>query len=796
MSVRKISLFILLFPLIINAKILSAQERPDFSITGKVIDQENRKPVEFASVAIYKMKDTSLVTGIITNVKGEFLLKNLPSGKYTIKSSFVGYQTNAINVEISGISLNLTEPICLSASAQSLNEIQVTANRNEKQISVEKTKINVAQNISAVSGNLTEVLKSQPALTIDGENNIYLRGNKNILILIDGVRTTLSTLNSIPTSNVGNIEIITNPDVKYDAEGTGGIINIVTKRKNISGMSGALSLNYGVDDRLNGGAALNYTKGIWDIGVNYNGKYEKSDIKSELRRELYSDNVFVGQTVKSIQTNKTHTLAFLINSKPTKKDLFSLGLKYMSPDINTYQVISGRQTNGDSPEVSFNRKNDVTFSRKTLESTLSYKKIFEKGKNELSLDASFSKTKGSRPAEYLIEEEFLQKSSGGGTPTNMTVQADYLKSVFKTAIVEVGLKGFSRWNNFNYYFYDFDKNTLEWNLNPNFSNNLEHREYVYSSYLMYSDTLFSNTFLKIGARVEYNTSEFTQKTNNEHISRNYLFPFPFLLLKHNIGKYQSLALSVNRRITRPTYPQLNPFIYVIDQMTYETGNKQLEPEVLDKIEFNHSLIKEKFQLRTNLFFSVTDKFISQVSMLSLPDKLILTYVNGDKQKRLGGDIDLSYRINRFISVNPAFSLFYTKSNGHYNEIDLSTDNFAWTGNVKTIVKPEKQSEIQLLLSYSSPVELPQFRLDNIYYADIALKRAFYGNRFLISLTMSDIFNTRNWDISSDNPVYKLDNHSKSQTRVFWVGLTYNFNSFKAKSAKNGDAESDSGVIRL
>jgi hypothetical protein len=796
MSLHKISLFILIFPLFLNTRPIAAQEKSNFSITGRVLDQERKQPIEFASIAIYKIPDTSLVTGIITNARGEFSLKNLPSGKYTIKSSFVGYQTNAFNVEITGSSLNLTDPICLSASAQSLNEIQVTANRNEKQITVEKTKINVAQNISTVSGNLTEVLKSQPAVTIDGENNIYLRGNKNILILIDGVPTTLSTLNSIPTSNVENIEIITNPDVKYDAEGTGGIINIVTKRKNISGTSGALSLNYGVDDRFNGGVALNYMKGIWDVGVNYNGKYERADIKSELTRDLYSDNVFVEQNVKSIQTNKTHTLAFLINSKPTKNDLFSLGLKYMSPDINTNQVISGMQTNDDSPEVSFNRKNDVTFSRKTLEGSLSYKKIFENGKNELSLNASFSKTKGSRPAEYLIEDELLQKSSGGGTPTNMTLQADYLKSVFKTAIVEIGLKGFSRWNNFNYYFYDFDKNTLKWNLNTNFSNNLEHREYVYSSYLMYSDTLFSNTFLKIGARVEYNTSEFTQKTNNEHISRNYLFPFPFLLLKHNIGKFQSVALSVNRRITRPTYPQLNPFIYVIDQMTYETGNKQLEPEVLDKIEFNHSLIKEKYQLRTNLYFSVADKFISQVSMLSVPDKLILTYVNGKKQKRLGGDIDLTYKINRYISVNPAFSLFYTKSNGYYNEIDLSTDNLAWTGNVKTIVKPEKQSEIQLLLSYSSPVELPQFRLNTIYYADIAVKRAFYGNRFSISLTMSDIFNTRNWEISSDNLVYKLDNRSKNQTRIFWVGLTYNFNSFKAKNAKNGDTESDSGVIKL
>lgn len=796
MTKRSSFLFAIFLFSILSVQISIAQQSINYSLAGKLLDRESKQPVEFASVAIYKMSDTSLVTGIITNAKGEFLLKNLPSGKYVIKSSFVGYQTNSMTIQIAGAPVNLSEPIYLSTSAMSLNEVQVTASRNEKQISVEKTKINVSQNISAVSGNVTEVLKSQSAVTIDGENNIYLRGNKNILILIDGVPTTLSSLNSIPTSNVENIEIITNPDVKYDAEGTGGIINIVTKRKNMSGVSGAFSLNYGVDERVNGGAALNYSKGIWDIGINYNVKYESADIKSALTRELYSDNVLVDQNVKSIQTNKTHTFAFLINSKPTKKDLFSLGFKYMSPDMNNNQDISGRQTKGDLPETSFNRKNDVTYSRKILEGTLSYKMIFEKGKNELSLDASFSKTKGSRPAEYYIEDELLQKSSGGGTPTNMTIQADYLKSLFKTGIVEVGLKGFSRWNNFNYYFYDLEETTHEWKLNPAFSNDLEHREYIYSSYLMYSDTLFRKTFFKIGARVEYNTSELIQLSNNERISRNYVFPFPYLLIKRNIDKFRSIALSVNRRITRPTYPQLNPFINVIDQMTYETGNKQLEPEVLDKIEFNYSLIKEKYQLRTNLYFSEAGNFISQVSMLSEPDKLILTYVNGDRQHKVGGDLDITYKFNNYVSVNPAISLFYTKSKGFYNEIDLSTDNLAWTGNVRTTIKPEKQTEIQLLLSYSSPIDLPQFRLNSIYYADVAVKRAFYGNRFSVSLTMSDIFNTRNWDISSDNLVYKLNNHSKSQTRILWVGLNYNFNSFKPGKFKNGENDNDGSVIKF
>jgi len=773
------------------------QEKKKYSVSGKLIDFSNNKPIEFASVAIYKIPDTVLITGSITNNKGEFVLRNISSGKYIIKSSFIGYQTNSISIEVFNSSVNLPEPIILIASAMSLNEVQVRSTLNERQISIEKTKINVAQNISSVSGNITEVLKSQSSVSIDAENNVYLRGNKNILILIDGIPTTVSTLNSIPASNVDNIEIITNPDVKYDSEGTGGIINIVTKRQNISGISGAASLNYGIYNRVNGGLSINYSKGIWNIGVNYNGKYEKSDIHSTLTRELYSQNILIDQNIHSIQTNPTQVIALSLNARPSKKDIFTFGFKYVRPKLNNSQTIVGQQSNNSLQDIYFNRKNDITFSRKTMESNIFYKKILENNKNEISFNASFSRTKGSRPAEYYIENELLQKSFGGGAPTNMTIQADYLKSLFKTGKMEFGLKGFSRWNSFNYYFFDLDTNLNQWNLNPAFSNDLEHQEYIYSSYLMYSDSLFKKLFYKVGARLEYNSSELIQKSINDKIYNEYTFPFPFLLITHRINKSQNIAFSINRRITRPIYPQLNPFVNVIDQMTYETGNKNLEPEIQDKIELNHSLIKEKFQFRSNLYYSTTNNFISQVSMLSVPDKLILTYVNGKTQNKIGSDLDISYQFSKTFSINPGISLFYSKSTGKYNEIDLTTNNIAWTGNIKTIFKPEKKTEIQLFINYNSPIELPQFILNEIYYADLAVKRLFFDNKLTVSLTLTDIFNTRNWEINSDNIIYKLNNYSKIETRILWIGLTYNFNSFKAaKPQKSGESENGGGVIRL
>jgi outer membrane receptor protein involved in Fe transport len=556
-------------------------------------------------------------------------------------------------------------------------------------------------------------------------------------------------------------------------------------------------LNYGYNNRINGGVNFNYKKGIWDIGFNYNGKYEKSVINSKLDRQLYSQSINVSQEIKSSQENEIHSAAFQISAKPDKKNLISLNVKGLLPDFFYSQLVSGSQQNDTLPEILFNRRNDITFKRQNIEGTLSYKKIFDKNKHEISFDASFSRTKGSRPAKYYIQNKLLQKSEGGGAPTNITFQVDYFKTLFKSGRMESGLKGFSRWNNFNYYFYDLDTLTDQWLSNIAYSNDLQHQEYIYSAYLMYSDSLFRKLYYKIGARFEYNTSELIQKSLNETINTEYFSPFPYLLLKHTISKTQSIALSVNRRITRPTYPQLNPFINVVDQMTYETGNKNLKPEIVDKAELNYSLVKEKFQFKTNVFVSTTTDFITQVSLLSVPDKLVVTYVNGDRQNKLGSDIDFAYKFNKIISINPAFSIFYVKSNGIYNEINLKTDNLAWTGNLKTIIKPDQKTEIQIFLNYNSPIALPQFNVSEIYYADIAVKRNILKNKLSVSLTLSDIFNTREWEIKSDNAVYKLYNYSKSESRILWIGLTYNFNSYKAnKPQKSEGSENDNGIIKL
>ncbi|MDP3148784.1 MAG: outer membrane beta-barrel protein [Ignavibacteria bacterium] len=793
-----LKLFNLLFAtLLLNAWIHSiSQTKNGYSFSGSLIDSVSTQPLEFASVAVYKSIDTSLVSGAITNANGEFSIKNLPSGKFVVRFSCIGFKTKTTQAEITNSSLTLTDPVLMINSLIYYNSVLITGQRNEKEVNIEKTKINVAQNFSSASGNITDILKSQSSISIDADNSIYLRGNSNILILLDGRPTTITTLNSIPASSVESIDIVTNPDAKYDAEGTGGIINIVMKNQSKEGLNGIITLNNGFYNRLNGGLSLNYSQSTWNVFFNYSGKYEKSDIHSNLTRELHTQSVYVEQELNSTQRTPTQTAALQLSAKPDN-NVISLGLKMTLPDVFNSQNILGRNVYDTLPEILFNRRNEVTFSRKIFESTLSYKKIFEKNKNEISFDAFFSRSKGSRPAEYFIENKMLQKSAGGGAPTNITMQIDYIKSVLSTGKIESGVKVFSRWNSFKYNFEDLDTVSNEWKTNLTFSNDLDHKEYIYSTYLMYSDSLYKQLFYKTGIRLEYNTSELIQRSINYQLNKEYFFPFPYLMIKYTIDKFQEAGLSLNRRITRPTYPQLNPVISVIDQMTYETGNKYLVPEVSDKAEFYYSIIKEKYQLSSKLFFSTTKDFITQVSLFSYPDKLILTNVNAERQNKIGGDFNASFKINKMFSMSPSLSVFYTKTSGKYNEIDLSTSSFAWAGNIKTIIKPEQETELQFILTYNSPVTLPQFKLGEIYYADISAKRNFFDKKLVLSLTLSDIFNTRKWNVNSENKVFNLNNSSKNDTRIFWIGISYNINAFtSSQPSKNEGVEGDNGIIKL
>lgn len=766
------------------------------SIKGIVVDTTTKQPIEYVSIAIYNSKNNTLISGTTTDRDGIFNISDIKIGKYILKSSSVGYKTRTKIIHVDSILAKNIDTIYLLGSSIQLADISITAHKNEKQVSIEKTKINVSQNALFSTGNVIDILKNQPSISIDADNKIYLRGSENLLILIDGHPTTLTSLSSIPSAGVENIEIISNPDAKYDAEGTAGIININTRKESLAGYSALGSFNYGIKNNYNGNIGISFSKNIWNFGLTYNLKNEQNNVSSSLTRELLLQQEIYQQSIASEIKNPVHSLNFNISMTP-KGYQISNNFKYFSNEITNLQEIIGNQTNRQNNfKQSYSRKNDISWTRKIYENSFSYKKFIEKGIEELSTEFIFSRTNGNRPANYYVNDIFQQKSEGGGNPTNTSLQIDYFKYIRNFGKIECGGKFFSRWNNFETKFYDKDTINNIWNINSQFSSDLKHKEYIYSSYIMYSDSLTKNFFYKVGLRSEYNTSDLKQNSTSEQIKTYNLILFPYLLLKYSLTKEQNIALAFSRRVTRPTYPQLNPVLLVHDQITYECGNKNLKYETTDKVEINYSITNNKYQISTGLFFNSTQNYITQISLLSSIKNLIVTYVNGSRSNKTGLLLDANYKFNNTFSIASSLSSLYSDFRGNYKEINLSNNSFSWTGNLNFSANFDAKTSMQFIFNYNSPTKLPQFDLSEIYYSDLTFKRTIYKS-INLNLTISDLFNTRKWEVKSSNSIYKLENSSKNNTRIYWIGISANFNSYKIfGNSQNNNNENNSSIIQL
>ena len=252
-----------------------------------------------------------------------------------------------------------------------LSGITVTGRAADKKVTVEKTSINPSASVTAATGSVLEVLRSSSAVTVDGSGQVSIRGNGNVLILVDGVPTTLDGLGSIPAANVQSIDIVTSPDAKYDAEGTGGIISITSKKQTQEAFTAMVSANY-----------MSYNVGRWGVRLNYNGRYEKDKIESELHRQILQSGNTLDQLIDADKKTTLHNIGLNVNYKLTKRDILTLDLKAGFPRMNNLQTMHNHyMTAGTASEKV--RQTDITFNREMLEGSLTYKHVFEPNKREV-----------------------------------------------------------------------------------------------------------------------------------------------------------------------------------------------------------------------------------------------------------------------------------------------------------------------------------------------------------------------------------------------------------------------------
>ncbi len=786
-------------------------------VYGKVIDKASKKPLSYASVAIYMtiMGKDSVVNGALSEENGDFSIGELPVGKVRVKISTLGYKEVSVvetltmpdNLEVDLGNIGMEEEILKTG------EVVITAEKSQVSIGIDKRVYNVDKNITAAGGTAEDVLKSVPSVTVDADGSAQIRNN-GATIYIDGKPTQLS-INQIPAAMIEQIEVMTNPSVKYDASITGGMINIVMKKNKKPGYNGFISVGVGTGNRYNGTANLNIKQGRFNVTTFYNGNIGGFPVK--------------GYTHKtSLDAAGNPTGYFDQNNLSTFRNSMQMGriaIDYSVNNRNTLTVSSnvmkGRFNVGDQQTFTFSDANKVKESsgERTIEpdnhfqnllSQLTWKKAFPKKGKEWTTDAIYAFGRRTNIADWtthsydaagtiILPDPELQKIDGGSKGNQMTFQSDFVNPINDHSKMEFGVKAFVENQHqimaLNYYNY----NTSEYINLPGVSQDITTKNAIYAAYFNYA-SIWKGIGYQAGLRYEQTTFSGTDSLYyKEHPNKpdsatfGYSFPkgtadlwkalFPAIYLSKKMGETGELQFNVTRKINRPNFRQLMPVIFMADRQNVTQGNPKLQPEFINTAELNYSKIVGNSNILSSVYYRLEENPIVGVAYPALYDSTILinTFTNGNFVHRYGFDNTFKTNLGKSWELTANVNVFslrvvtdqYNRQGWAANGKLIANYKFPDNASIKLHGKPFIKFSTQLLGNYESRQIMPQGYKKAIPFADFAFKAEAFK---VASLTFSvnDLFNSRKNITVFDQATYIQEIMRRRDARYFKVSLQFMF----------------------
>ncbi len=593
----KIRNFILFLALLLQSIAVFSQTG---KISGTVVDKTTQASIESADVTLLSGKDSVLIKGTSTDKDGKFEFTDVPYGQYVVKANLIGYSF----ANVRGITLSadkpdaVLDPIKLAAGTTTTEEILVESEKSAIQFEADKKVFNVGQNPINQSGSLVDVLKNIPSVSVDAEGNVSLRGNTDVKILVDGRpfgmegqnRATL--LEQIPANLIDNVEVITNPSSKYEAEGVSGIINIVLKKTKTFGYNGNVSLNAGTSDRYSGSLNLNLKNDKIQVFSNYNynlfnfkitGESERINSQSTTANLFTEDNTGNGRV-------KTHFLKGGIDYFIDQKNTLGFTATYQNTKRVRGELIDIYEYDVQNNPTSYSTSDyNADVSNYTLDLATNYTMKFKDQRQSFSTDIIYSAnnndengfTTNSYINPPLNPEEVKEFSKINDK--DFSVQSDYTHPFGTESKLETGFKIRYRDKENDYTNQKFDSVSNQYITDPNLSNDFKYNDLVNGVYAQYSSKISIFSW-QLGTRVEQTNTKSTLASTNLETKNDYIDFFPSANLSAQLAKTTELQLSYSRRIRRPSLGELNPFMNTSDPHNYFSGNPNLKPEYTDSYE--------------------------------------------------------------------------------------------------------------------------------------------------------------------------------------------------------------------
>ena len=770
-------------------------------IKGKVIDSSTKLPVVYANVSVFNSKDSSVVNGGVTNSKGEFVINGLKPGKYYSNISFIGYKTTIIknitmNNRNQAVELGILKIV---PSSIKLDAVVVSADKEMIVTNLDKQVINVDKDLVSSSGSAIDVMQNIPSIQIDIDGNISLRGNSNVTILIDGKPSGFAglsandVLSQIPATSIKSVEVVTNPSSKYDPDGTAGIINIVLKKRTNLGFNGVFNVNAGTGDKYNGTANFNYRTGdlnfFGDVGGRFN-KFNRTGLSDRVNT-FHSINPYLNQTNTSV--NNFNMGNFLLGADYLLDDFNTISgsIQYRKfNSTNTGDVSNYQLDSASTLENYFLNNTNGNRNVQGINYSLDYVRDFEEKDRKLTADImylDFAMNSASKTdVNYYLTNgnpSALLPTSINNTSVNgnklLIIQSDYENPFSQGNLLDVGFKSSIRNMAMDYNYFNYDPTQNIWTNNLQRSNNFAYKEQIHAIYAIYTGKIGDFKY-QGGLRGEYASTQSSIANSGITFSKSYYNIYPTVYFAYDFSPLDEFRINYSRRVDRPKPWNLNPFINYSDSLNLSQGNPNLMPQYTNSYEMGYSSFILNINVYASLFYKQTSGLITRISQLENNGVTLTTYQNIASQKNYGAELVGSGRVFSWWNYNANASYFRTDINDPQYVSGVSSYSYSWTARVNSTWKLDKTLAIQASYTYNSPTVTAQGRSDALYHTDLALKKDFMNGDLSVSLRASDIFNTMKFSGTTYGTGFTLFNEGKRDSRIYYLGISYNLNNYKQK----------------
>lgn len=788
-------------------------------IIGTVIDG-NTKTIESATITLLRAKDSSVVKMSVADKTGKYEFDAVSEGKYLVSISAVGHNKGfSETFDISSTnSLVTLKTIELVPKPKSMSEVTVTAKKPLVEQKLDRMVVNVEASVTNVGATALEVLEKSPGITVDKDGNISLKGKQGVQVYIDGRPSYLggndlaNYLRTMNASQLDQIEIMTNPPAKYDAAGNSGIINIKTKKTKQFGYSGSISSTWsqGRYAKVSESVNFNYRKNKVNLFTNIGYSNRKNFQNLDIQRK------FIDASTKEIrshfdQLGRLNDGGESLNGK--------LGLDFYATKKTTIgAVVNGFYNPGyfnSRSDVAISDVNNVLLSRtlsatsndrkwKHLGANVNFRHVFDSTGKELTMDADFL-TYNSTNAQDLFNGYYKPDGSPFSKPDTLlgslpqkikiyTAKADYLHPLKNNAKFEAGIKT---------SFVETDNNAVYDSLNNGIrvrdigrTNHFIYEENVNAAYINYSRPLSKKISAQLGLRLEHTNAKGNQVITGEKFSRNYVQLFPTAYLQYNLNEKNSFVLNYGRRIERPDYEDLNPFITFLDKYTFEQGNPNLSPQFAHNIELSHTY---KGFLTTTLNYNNTTDIIEEVLEQNTDkNETFVKKSNIASRKQYGISVNAGGQIKKWWMANLWTNVYNNHYKGVVNGDNISLGATTAQVNLSNQFKFNKGWSAELSGFYTSPMTEGVFQIKGFGKVDMGITKQILKGKGTLRLSGRDIFLTQKINGTSRFSNIDAAFQQRRDSRQVALGFTYRFSKGKMNGGskrKTGGADDEKNRVK-